>query len=108
MRAIPATPSIDALRAVVSAACASRQVARVDVFGSVAKQTTHPESDVDLLVEFLPGANIGLLEMGSLKEELEERLGCPVDLLSRPAIERSRNPYRRRSILENLVPVYAR
>jgi predicted nucleotidyltransferase len=44
----------------------------------------------------------------SLKEELEERLGCPVDLLSRPAVERSRNPYRRRSILENLISVYAR
>jgi predicted nucleotidyltransferase len=65
-------------------------------------------SDVDLLIEFLPGARIGLLEMGALKEELEERLGCSVDLVSRAAVERSRNPHRRRAILAAPLTVYAR
>jgi predicted nucleotidyltransferase len=65
-------------------------------------------SDVDLLVEFLPGSNIGLFEMGALKEDLEERLGCQVDLLSRRAVEHSRNPIRRAAILAQPIPVYVR
>ena len=46
--------------------------------------------------------------MGELKEDLEERLGCRVDLVSRRAIERSRNPVRRAAILKKPVPVYVR
>ena len=65
-------------------------MARVEVFGSVGRGTPHAGSDVDLLVEFLPEATPGLFEMGSLKEDMEERLGCRVDLLSRRAVERSR------------------
>jgi hypothetical protein len=45
--------------------------------------------------------------MGGLKEDIEEQLGHTVDLLSRPAVERSRNPYRRRSILADPITVYA-
>ena len=101
-------PSVDALRAVVRSVCESRPVASVELFGSVARGTSNAGSDVDLLVAFLPEATPGLFEMGSLKEELEERLGCRVDLLSRRAVEQSRNPIRRRAILANPVTIYAR
>ena len=101
-------PGLDAVRAAVRAVCAHHPVARVQLFGSLASGEAHSGSDVDLLVEFLPGARVGLLEMGGLKEDLEERLGCPVDLVSRAAAERSRNPYRRRSILASPLTVYAR
>ena len=80
----------------------------MEVFGSVARGEAGQDSDVDLLVEFLPGARAGLFEMGALKEDLEDRLGCRVDLLSRRAVERSRNPYRRRAILANPITLYAR
>jgi hypothetical protein len=80
----------------------------VDVFGSTARGEARPNSDVDLLVEFLPESDLGLFELGSLKEDLEERLGRRVDILSRQAVERSRNPYRRRSILADRVNIYAR
>ena len=50
-------------------------------------------------VKSLPEARIGLLEMGELKEDLEDVLGCTVDLISKAAVERSRNPFRRNSIL---------
>lgn len=109
---MPETPkqslSIDALRAVLGAVCAERPIARMEVFGSVARGEARSNSDVDILVEFLPGARAGLFEMGALKEDLEDRLGCRVDLLSRRAVERSRNPYRRRAILANPVTLYAR
>ena len=83
-------------------------MARVDLFGSVARGKAKPGSDVDLLVEFVPGSNPGLFEMGALKESLEERLGCRVDLVSRLAVERSRNPNRRAAILAHPVPLYVR
>lgn len=105
---LPELPSVDALRAVVRPVCESRAVARLEVFGSVARGTAKAGSDVDLLVAFLPEAKPGLFEMGGLKEELEERLGCRVDLLSRRAVEQSRNPIRRRAILANPVTIYAR
>ncbi len=60
------------------------------------------------MVEFLPGSEIGLFEMGALKEDLEESLGCPVDLVSRRAVQQSRNPIRRRGILADQIPVYVR
>jgi uncharacterized protein len=101
-------PPLDEIRAIVGAACEGGSVSRVDLFGSVARGESKPGSDVDLLVEFLPGSNPGLFEMGALKEELEERLGCRVDLLSRRAVERSRNPIRRAEILAHPIPLYVR
>jgi len=83
-------------------------VARLELFGSQATGSGRASSDVDLLVEFLPGSKPGLLEMGALQDELQERLGRKVDLLSRRAVEKSRNAYRRRSILAQPVTLYAR
>jgi predicted nucleotidyltransferase len=80
----------------------------MDLFGSAARGDGHPGSDVDLMVEFLPESEVGLFEMGALKEDLEDRLGCRVDLVSRRAVERSRNPIRRTAILRHSIPVYER
>lgn len=88
--------------------CESHMVARLEVFGSRADGTARADSDVDLLVEFLPDAKVGLFEMGALQDALEQRLGCRVDLLSRQAVEKSRNAYRRRAILAAPVALYAR
>jgi uncharacterized protein len=95
------------LRAAVRPVCQHHAVARMELFGSRATGEARTDSDFDFLVEFLPQANAGLLEMGGLKEDLEEQLGHTVDLLSRQAVERSRNPYRRRSILAAPITVYA-
>lgn len=102
------TPSLDEIRVGVRAVCENRRVARVDLFGSLARGVPRVGSDVDLLVEFLPESDAGLFEMGALKEDLEERLGCRVDLVSRRAVERSRNPIRRAAILKHPIPVYVR
>jgi predicted nucleotidyltransferase len=99
---------LDAIRAAVRAVCGDACVARVDLFGSLARDAGRIGSDVDLLIEFLPESEIGLFEMGALKEDLEERLGCRVDLVTRGAIERSRNHIRRAAILRHRIPVYVR
>jgi hypothetical protein len=100
--------SLADLRSAVQGVCARHPVARLELFGSQASGRTHDASDVDLLVESLPGAKPGLLEMGALQDELQQRLGRKVDLVSRRAIERSRNAYRRRAILGRPAPLYAR
>ena len=102
------SPSVEDVRKGVISACCNLPIARVELFGSLAKGKAHLGSDVDLLVEFLPDAGIGLFEMGALKEELEEHLGCMVDLVSRAAVSRSSNPYRRRSILAAPLTIYVR
>jgi hypothetical protein len=41
-----------------------------------------------------------------LQEGLERIFARPVDLVSRRAVERSRNPYRKHSILAHTEPIY--
>lgn len=50
------------------------------VFGSVLHGTDRDGSDLDLLVDPLPGAT--LLDLGDLEEELKLLLGVDVDLLT--------------------------
>jgi uncharacterized protein len=50
------------------------------VFGSVLHGTDRDDSDLDLLVDTLPGAT--LLDLGDLQEELKLLLGVNVDLLT--------------------------
>jgi hypothetical protein len=50
------------------------------VFGSVLHGTDREDSDLDLLVDALPGAT--LFDLGGLQEELESLLGIHVDLLT--------------------------
>jgi predicted nucleotidyltransferase len=50
------------------------------LFGSVAKGTERPDSDVDLLVEFEPDAVPGLLGLAEVEAELSALLGRSVDL----------------------------
>lgn len=50
------------------------------IFGSVLHGTDRESSDLDLLVDALPGAT--LFDLGGLKDELETLLGVHVDVLT--------------------------
>jgi len=50
------------------------------VFGSVVHDSDVDGSDLDILVDPLPGAT--LFDLGGLQDELQELLGVPVDLLT--------------------------
>ncbi len=56
----------------------------IRVFGSVARGVAGPDSDLDLLVSFEPGRS--LLDFVALKQDLEDLLGRPVDLVSENAL----------------------
>ena len=55
-------------------------LANLRVVGSVARGDDTENSDIDFLVDLLPGAT--LFDMGGLHEDLEELLGVPVDVIS--------------------------
>ena len=70
---------------------------RVRVFGSVAKGEDTESSDLDLLVEMEPGRS--LLDLVAIKQDLEELLGCKVDVVT----EASVSPYLRERVLNEAI-----
>lgn len=91
----------------IEAFCRRWQVAELALFGSVLREDFRPDSDVDVLVRFLPEASHSLLDLVRMQEELEGILGRKVDPVEKSAIERSRNYIRRKAILSSLETVYA-
>ena len=63
----------------LAALCRRHHVRRLSLFGSVLREDFGPQSDVDVLVEFLPGHTPGLAFF-RLQDELSELLGRGVDL----------------------------
>lgn len=59
---------------------ASHHASRPRVFGSVLHGDDTEKSDLDLLVDPLPGAT--LFDIGGIQIDLEELLGIPVDVLT--------------------------
>jgi predicted nucleotidyltransferase len=94
-------------REALEAFCRRWMVAELSLFGSALRSDFRPDSDVDLLVTFAPDANWGLLEHVAMEQELSALLGRRVDLVSRRAVERSRNWIRRGAILGSAEPLYA-
>jgi predicted nucleotidyltransferase len=60
--------------------CRRRGVARLSLFGSVLRKDFRDDSDVDMLVEFLPETRIGLIGVANFEAELSELIGRRVDL----------------------------
>jgi predicted nucleotidyltransferase len=85
--------------------CRRYGVVRVEVMGSFARADEGPESDLDLVVTFRPGAQVGW-ELVALQAELEALTGRDVDLLTRASIERSPNKYFRRYALRRTELLY--
>ncbi len=85
---MPAPPSTDSVRArlgeLLPELRAEYGVRSLSIFGSYARGEQTAESDLDLLVEFdrVPG----MLGFVGLAHTLEDRLGLPVDLATRPMI----------------------
>jgi predicted nucleotidyltransferase len=59
--------------------CRRNRIRRLAFFGSILRDDFGPESDVDVLVEFEPGARTGL-HFFTMQDELSAILGRKVDL----------------------------
>jgi uncharacterized protein len=72
--------ALDLKRDAVRTAASRFRTANPRIFGSVLHGTDRDGSDLDLLVDALPGAT--LLDLGDLQDELQSLLGVHVDLLT--------------------------
>ncbi|MCE5271624.1 nucleotidyltransferase domain-containing protein [bacterium] len=64
----------------ITAFCRRNHIRRFSFFGSVLREDFGPESDVDILVEFEPGAEPGLFGMARLERELRSRISLTAAL----------------------------
>ncbi len=78
-------------------------VKELSLFGSRARGDNRPDSDVDLLVDFIPDSRIDLIQFSELQLELQKLLGLPVDLVSSGGLK----PRMKVQVLQEARPVYA-
>lgn len=69
------TPAIQIRTEQVAEFCERHRIRRLALFGSVLRPDFRPESDVDVLVEFEPGAAVGFFGLARLELELSNLLG---------------------------------
>ena len=92
-------------RAAIAFACRAHGATRLTMFGSATSDRFDSlSSDVDFLVEFAPGDEDAFDAYFGLKEDLEQLLGRPVDLVMANAI---RNPHFAASAADGAEEVYA-
>jgi predicted nucleotidyltransferase len=87
--------------------CQQTGIARLELFGSALRNDFRDDSDVDLLATLREDAHPTLLDWVQMQEKLSEVFGRSVDLVSRRAIEHSRNRFRKDSILSSATLIYA-
>lgn len=87
--------------------CRRWRITEMSLFGSALRDDFGPESDIDILVTFAPDAHPTLFTLQDVQTELEALFGRRVDIMTRRAVELSRNPWRRRAILESSRVLYA-
>jgi len=83
--------------------CRQYQVRELSFFGSAARGEMRPDSDIDLLVEFLPHAKVDLVDHAGLMLDLAQLLGRKVDLVSKKGLK----PLIRASVLAEARLLYA-
>jgi predicted nucleotidyltransferase len=74
---IPNAP-VDGAR--LAALCARHRIRTLRVFGSVPRGEHRSDSDIDVLVEFEPGVDPGLFELGGIQQDLADLFAREVDL----------------------------
>ncbi len=89
----------------LTAFCRKYRIQKLAFFGSVLHEDFKPTSDIDVLVEFEKGYTPGLAFF-AMPDELKKIFGREVDLLTYQGIKSSRNPIRRKAILESAEVVY--
>jgi predicted nucleotidyltransferase len=83
--------------------CRRYSVRELAYFGSAARGQMRPDSDIDILVEFLPDSGIDLVDYAGLMLELSRLVGRRVDLVSKKGLK----PLIRASVLDEARLLYA-
>ena len=86
----------------IRAYCRERPIKRLLLFGSALRDDFSSASDIDLLVEYAPQADMGGFDIIRQQREFSELIGRPVDL----GTPQSLNPYIRQEVIESAEPIY--
>ena len=81
--------------------CQKNAIAKLSLFGSILRTDFRPDSDIDLLVEFIPGNKIGW-RIVTMEIELTEMLGRQVDLRTPEELSQ----YFRQKVLDSAQVLY--
>lgn len=95
----PSLAELRQRRKELAAIAARHGASNIRVFGSVARGQQRAGSDVDLLVDLEPGRS--LLDLGGLLMDLQDALGCAVDVGEADALR----PEVRAHMLAEAVPL---
>ena len=87
----------------IAAFCRRNQIQSLSVFGSALRDDFGPDSDIDVLVEFEPDAQVGFMALSRMQRELGELLQRRVDLVPKNGLK----PRIRESVLSSAEVVYA-
>ena len=68
-------PQLQVDPSALAAFCRRHHIVRLSLFGSSLAGTAQPDSDVDFLVEFAPGAEPGLIGLAAMETEMTDLLG---------------------------------
>jgi predicted nucleotidyltransferase len=66
-----------------------RGLTSLALFGSVVRSAARPDSDIDVLVDVAPHVQFSLIDLVSMKDFLEDRLGRRVDVVTKEGLEPS-------------------
>ena len=83
-------------------------IKRAAFFGSAARGDVTEKSDIDIIVEFMPGRGGVDFEFFGLLVDLEEAFGCHVDLLTYYALEKEASPRFRENVMRDMRVFYER
>ena len=86
--------------------CQQWQIVEMSLFGSVLSDDFNTKSDIDILVSFAEDAKITFFDLDTIEEQLSNLFNRPVDVVTKRAIEQSRNWIRKKNILENSRVIY--
>lgn len=79
-------------------------ISKAWIFGSFSRGEENPESDIDIMVSFIPGSKVGLFKYNQIKEDLEKLTGRSVDLVT----ETSLMPFAATSAMADRKLIYER
>ena len=96
------SPGIELPLEKIAEVCRKYKIRQLGIFGSAARGEATSESDVDVLVDFLPDSGMSLFQLDDLNRELEELLGRRVDLASKKGLKERVRPY----VMRDLRVVY--
>jgi predicted nucleotidyltransferase len=79
----------------------SKGATKVAVFGSYVRNEETPKSDIDVIIDFKKHS-MGLFKFVGIKQELSEKIGIKVDLLTEEGI----SPYLIKNIRKEMKVLY--